>query len=213
MRKLIWTAAASVAAMLWAVQAQAAPLPPGSDIPATVTPNTLGAQLATTGAQSFSLPGTTGKVTEWVYRDKVTGDLDFVYQFTVTGLTHGHIEHLTAFDYTNVNILDAGYIVDSASHVAPIDINRNGGGDTPSFNFAPPNGVIKGQTSDLLVLKTTASKFDNNGFIGLIDGGGTTKLGFEPIVPEPSSLALLCAAAFGMGGYAWRRRKLSLKQA
>jgi hypothetical protein len=213
MRRLILGLVASLGVLALASAAQATLLAPGTSTAGVAIADTRGALLADTGVKPFSFPGTSGTVEEWVYRDTVTGNLDFVYQASVGG-SSGLLEKVTGASYAKFTT-DVGYIA-VASGVAPATVSRSSlgadNGAVVSFNF--PDGsatgaILHGQTSDLLVIKTNSPDFQG-GSIGLIDGGGTTVPGFAP-GPAPNTL-VLAGAAFAslmIGGAVWRRRQAS----
>jgi hypothetical protein len=212
MRKFLWSSAALVGVLAWAVPAQASSLLPGQDITATVSSNTLGTLVADTGVKTFNFGSTPNKGTyeERVYIDTVTGKLDFVLNFSVTS---GIIEHLSTSSFANFTT-DVGYLNDG--NIAPNDISRSSiagdNGATVEFNFKAGIGVTSGQSADTMIIKTNATMIDP-GEIGLIDGTSSPPLaGFAPALPEPSSLALLATGALGLGGYTWRRHRLALLQ-
>jgi hypothetical protein len=232
MRKLIWSTIAALGVALLGTQAWATPLPPNTEppVPTSLTTVTWGSTPVATFTSTFSYGSgankTQGTVTEKVFTDTAAGhvgQLDFVYTFSVNPSNsgpsasrsgvNGHAKRLTATDYTGAIIYDAGYIGVSGG-IAPTTVDRDSFGDVVAFNFDVGNGVTAGNHSDTLVFKTTSTQYVP-GNTNLIDGGTATVGGFAPVgvVPEPSSLALLCTGILGMGGYAWRRRKLSLVQA
>jgi hypothetical protein len=231
MRKLIGSLAAILAVAGSATQSRATPLPPNTQPPiaTSVTTKTWGSTPIATYSSAFTF-GTgankaQGTLTEKVFTDTAAGhvgELDFVYSFTVNPSNsgpsstrsgaNGHVKRITATDYTNANIYNAGYLV-VANGTAPQTMDRDSTGSVVAFNFNVGNGVTAGHFSDTLVFKTTATKYVP-GNTNLIDGGTVSVGGFSPNpVPEPSSLALLCTGVLGLSGYAWRRRKLALRQA
>ena len=96
--------------------------------------------------------------------------------------------------------LPGGIFVDGTA--IPVSVDRNGVGDVVGFSFTPPNSseIQPGQTSEVLVIATDATKY-TAGNSSVIDGGVTTVASFEPMtaasVPEPTTfgfLALGCGA-------------------
>jgi hypothetical protein len=74
-----------------------------------------------------------------------------------------------------------------------------GDGSTITFQYEPSegDGIAPGETSDIILVKTNASSYDEDGDASFIDGGGANIDGvlLEPagpmVVPEPMSLGLL----------------------
>jgi hypothetical protein len=147
--------------------------------------------------------GDTGSVTEWVVADANNtfgaGDLDFIYQFTVTG---GDIGRLTGSSYGSetTDVYDGGWAGTVAGTVAPLNATNNGTGGV-AFNFQP--SVKTGSTSYQLIVETSNTGYIP-GFIGLLDSNGGTVNGFAPS-PEPGSVGLLLGGLFGLGLFVTRR--------
>jgi hypothetical protein len=206
------------AVVLFAVPGYGNVLPPG---PSSVAPDVFannggagyGAILANTGVQAFNFAGDTGSVQQIVTTDPVTGFLDFLTEVNVTG---GELEHVTVANFSgagfgSVSYPDVGYdtiacltgigcAAPGPNVIAPTTVNTLNN-VAISFNFAA--GVMPGQESELLVVKTDARTF-GAGTIGLIDGGGATLGGYAPS-PEPSQVGLLLGGLFAAGLFLTRR--------
>jgi hypothetical protein len=189
-------------------------LPPGGTIasPSSMIIMSTGPSLANTGALPFSFVGDTGTVTEIVFQDTITGNLDFVYQVTVAT---GFIGGVTGFNFagfmTNVGFgtpanNQCGGGIACTGTVAPSSIQRSADGSVVQFNFNPN---ISGVTTYALEIQTDASGF-TSGSIGLIDGGGATLNGFAPSnsVPEPATNSLLGAGLVSLFALAGWRKKI-----
>jgi len=166
-----------------------------SPAPSVISVQT-GPLLANTGALPFSFVGDTGTVSEIVFTDLATGNLDFVYQVSVAT---GVIGALTGYNFagftTNVGYgtpanLQCAFSISCSGTVAPSSIASSADGSVISFNFNPN---VSGAITYALEIRTNASSY-TTGSIGLIDGGGATLNGYAPAsVPEPSSMLLLGA--------------------
>lgn len=207
--------AVTALAVVFAPVARADSLLPGGTIisPSSMIIASTGPLLADTGALPFSFVGNTGTVSEIVFTDSVTGNLDFVYQVTVTA---GLIGALTGFNYgssaTNVGYgtpanFQCGGSISCSGTVAPTSILRSADGSVVTFDFNP---AVLGATTYALEIQTNASGF-TSGSIGLIDGGGATLNGFAPSnltsVPEPATNALLGAGLVSLFALAHLRKK------
>ena len=187
--------------------AQAVLLAPGGTV-VPVSADAAGSLLADTGLMAFSFgtPLVTGTVRELVVADTLnpfgSGDLTFIYQ--VSDAT-GDVGRLTGSSFagwlTDVSVF-TGHPPLVAGSASPITIDRTiGAGDVVGFNFSPK--LFPGDTSLALLIRTNATTF-GAGSIGVIDGGGTTLVGFAP-APEPAYAGLLLGGLFGLGLLVARR--------
>lgn len=207
---------------------RATTLPPGGCIGFCVAPlstvETLtasGASVASTGVVPFTgvdalgLTHFTGIGEENVIRDSTTGDLDFLFQFA--SLTGDPIANFSTTSFVNVVAnVGVGPVGDDlfsspGGTQAPNTILRNGvPGNTITFSFAGSGGVPNGVESLALIVKTDTPFFTRGAF-NFTDGGVSTIAGFGPSpIPEPSSMALLCAGLLVLGG-GLRRRKIATR--
>lgn len=205
--------AATALALVFAPVGRADSLLPGGTIssPSSVISVQTGPLLADTGALPFSFVGDTGTVSEIVFTDSVTGNLDFVYQVNVaTGL----IGDLTGFNFAGFTT-DVGYgtpansqcafSISCSGTVAPSSIARSADGSVVTFDFNPN---VSAATTYALEIRTNASGF-TSGSIGLLDGGGATLNGFAPSasVAEPATSGLLGAGLVSLFALARLRKK------
>jgi len=160
-----------------------------------------------------SVGGLSISIFEQVILDSGTGHLDFVYTVTNLAASTNAVERFTVSNFgtgatgTNPNQVDAGYV--SNTNVKPDTVDRPGGssGDVIGWNFSTGGGILHGQSSDVLVVKTNADAF-TAGFTSTIDGQAVNLAGYQPtVVPEPSTMAIAGLGALGMIGYGLRRRK------
>jgi hypothetical protein len=167
-------------------------------------------------AVPFSDAEFTGELNQAVFLES-GGTLDFAYQLQDSS-SFTDVAGLTVIDFLG-STLDVG----TAHGTAPFSggsigasASRDSAGDAITFSFgATP--LAPGETSDVFLIQTNATAFDQNGFISatgtnsiLVEGSAV----FEPIplpavaaagVPEPVLLPLLGAALLGMAGGRWRR--------
>jgi hypothetical protein len=151
--------------------------------------------------------GDTGTVSEWVVADANNtfgaGDLDFIYQVTVTGPpTVSDIGRLTGSSYGSqtTDVYDGGWAGTVPGTVAPINATNTGTGGV-AFNFSPT--IKGGSTSYQLIVETSVTGYVA-GSIGLLDTNGGTVAGYAPS-PEPGSVGLLLGGLFGLGLFVTRR--------
>ena len=138
-------------------------------------------------------------------------NLDFYYQFTNTSSSRDAVARITTADFSGflAEAFQSPGAVDTlfpAGSVAADTVDRSASGAVIGFNFLPggTNTLDNGTTSYTLVLRTNAEVF-TDGTIGVIDGSGTTTLGFAPAIPEPETYALM-AAGLGLLGFLRRRQ-------
>jgi hypothetical protein len=194
--------AISAALLLMAGSANATILLPGTTVVPGAFAGSPGTLLATVtspftsvlGAQDFS-----GTVTEAVYRDSVTGLLDFAYQFTnnASGVAQP-IEQNTDGSYAGFTTdvyfeIGATFGPFTTGTKAPVDATRPLSGVNVSFDYPIPNGVTAGTSSAIELIKTNATAF-GPGTVSFINQGTVTLTNFlapSSAVPEPGTLALL----------------------
>jgi hypothetical protein len=171
---------------------------PLSDPTATVLTSTTG---AFDGAGIIQ-----GTYNESVVRES-SGTLDFVYQFTNSPLSLTSIERVTMYHFTGFTT-DVGFVNGSGTQ-PPTSATSSPAGAVVGFGFLAADAVPAGGTSDLLIIRTNATQYDNTGTFTFQGGGATTVPGFAPssvVVPEPSALALTGLGGFVMVVVAARRR-------
>jgi hypothetical protein len=201
--------------------------PGGSGSPDNFTSLSGVTLLASTSITDSGPNGFSFTFNEAVY-SSASGTLDFLYQvdntssaFTATVnpattclssgcgayyLTQESNENFAGFTtdvgyITNGSTLPGSIFSDGTG--APDTVDRSADGTTVDFNFGiSGSNIAPGVTTDVLVIATNATNWDNNGDLGLtfadvsLDPSGV----YEPInSPEPSSLLLLSSGLVGLG--------------
>jgi PEP-CTERM motif len=193
--------------------AGATPLPPGTSVtvidPFTGSPGTLLASVSAPFVSALGVSDFSGTATESVYRDSVSGNMDFVYQFNNNTSSSKSIEQMSDASYgaftTDVfTSIGPSFGLFTAGGVLPASANRSPTGGNIAWQYS---GLTPGTTSAILMIKTNAPSFQA-GTVGFINSGTVTMTGFLAPAPEPSFYGLL---AVGLIGLIWasRRRKVS----
>jgi hypothetical protein len=160
---------------------------------------------ASTGGAFTSSGGATdytGNYTTMVISDTARGGLlDFLYRFTVTGGTND-IGRATASDFTGFTT-DVGYVTGTNSGAAgiPITVDRTTASPV-GFNFGAGFGT--GVSSAVLVIETNATLW-TAGNLSFLNNKTSDNPAFAPVVPEPSTWAMMLAG-FGLLGFAAMRK-------
>jgi hypothetical protein len=173
-------------------------------------PTFSGPALDTVSGSVLSIPSIPGKPTftaaysSSVFTDAISGDLDFVYNVSISSLSGDIVDTLTMSDFddyiTGVGAGGPGVAPDST-------VNEIGGIFHVTFNTA--GGIGAGEQSETIVLETDATNF-TAGTFSAQDGSVAALQGFMPAAatPEPSSFILLGSGLFAAAGMI--RRKLSV---
>jgi hypothetical protein len=148
-----------------------------------------------------------GNLITSVYSDPATRGLDFTYQIVADPGYPDTLQTLSVSNYSEVwdggveYSTDVYYVTGSgAAETYPTTVNLSswGPGDTITLNYVASDGegIGPGQTSDIVVVKTNATQFDENGNMAFSDGASDNEICYEPagplvVVPEPMSLGLL----------------------
>jgi hypothetical protein len=177
-----------------------------------------GAIVASAGPLAAGMGNLNGVFKLAVMTDALSGNLDFLYQFT-TSPGSDAVEHITGSSFGwdgGLTADDVGYETTNAADVALFTVPTltNGGSLTPvtadrsvgtgaviSFNWTG-TPAWTGE-SYVLVIRTSAKTLQS-GFANAIDGGTATVNGFAP-APEPSKIGLLLGGLFAAALFAARR--------
>src|SRR5262249_35916040 len=134
----------------------------------------------------------------------------FYYQFANNANSRDSVARITNVDFTGFTTA-LGFRIDGSTltgpgfadgTVAPVTGDRNSpAGDVVGFSFNPPDSakILPGTTSNVLVISTNATRFQQ-GTVNIIDGGVTSVAAFEPqaAVPEPSQVLWLSMGLIGL---------------
>jgi hypothetical protein len=215
MKKFRYSSVATIGllGLMLAPTGLAAVLNPGdANIPATAFGSISGTILADTGVQAFGIPFFTGNFRQIVVRDSVTGFLDFIYEFEVTGGAAG-VGRMSTTDFQN-QFTDVGYcptcldVINlngaNDSNRFPAFLDRSSNGSTISFDFS--GEVTTGGDTDPLVIKTHSLTF-GQGSTTLLDGGQARLNSFATTIPEPTSAGLVLGGLV-VGGLLLNRRRV-----
>jgi hypothetical protein len=213
MRNLVLAASAAFAMIAAAPAAQANVLAPGAS--GSPDPLSLGVGstlVADTGSLSFTNSAFSGMIDEWVYEDTAnpfgSGDLTWVIQVANDPSSSDAIARVTAGNFSTF-MTDVG---DNGGVNAPSLVDRDTPGHTIGFSWAPTGGLLAGETSDLLMIATNATRFAT-GSLAVIDSETSDLTGYAPsAVPEPATWALMLLGFAGLGVAGYRRpRKASAR--
>ena len=160
MKTLLLAASAAFAMVAAAPAAQAIVLDPGTSGSPDLLSLGVGSTLvANTGSLSFSNSAFSGTIDEWVYKDTAnsfgSGDLTWIIQVANSANSSDAMARVTAGNFATF-MTDVG---DDGEHNAPSLVDRDTPGHTIGFSWAATGGLLAGQTSDLLMIDTNASRF------------------------------------------------------
>ena len=175
----------------------------------------IGATVADTGLEPIVGTGGvyTANLRSIVIVDNTTGFLDFLYQVLKTG-GQDAISQITVANFQTPFTTDVGVCTACANLLAGVtgfsasteDERSIGTGDVVRWNYGTGAISGNGMASNILVIKTNASRFAP-GDINTIDGGVTSSTAFQPTtVPEPGTLGLVLSGLFAVGFVARRGR-------
>jgi len=215
LRPLCGAAMVGLLGLALTATAHAAPLPAGGlllPVPQETDP-TGGTPIASLSS-NFVAPGAySGVLRSLVIANDASnplGGLTFIYQVLNDGISGGNSIGRLSVDSFGGFLTDVSYQV-AINEVAPAYADRGVNGSIVGFNFFPYQGdphagfLSPGDLSSVLVVQTDARKY-HNVLASIIDGSITQAESFGPVVPEPSTLALLGICTSGLGLAVWRRR-------
>ncbi len=210
MKKRVFLAASAAFVMVAAAPAaQARVLDPGtSGSPDSLSLGVGSTLVANTGLLSFSNSAFSGTLVESVYKDTnnsfAPGDLTWIIQVTNSPASSDAIGRVTAGNFAGF-MTDVG---DNGGANAPDLVDRDTPGHTIGFSWAETGGLVVGDTSDLLLIDTNASRFIP-GTLAVINSQTSDLMGFQPsAVPEPATWAMMLIgfAGLGVAGYRGSRK-------
>ncbi len=209
MKTVLLAASAAFAMVAAAPAAQAIVLDPGtSGSPDLLSLGSGSTLVANTGSLPFSNSAFSGTIDEWVYEDTAntfgSGDLTWVIQVVNSANSSDAMARVTAGNFATF-MTDVG---DNGGANAPSLVDRDTPGHTIGFSWAATGGLLAGQTSDLLMIDTNASRF-TTGTLAVINSQTSDLSAYEPsAVPEPPTWAmmLLGFAGLGVAGYRGSRK-------
>jgi hypothetical protein len=195
-----------------AASAAATPLFPGATAFAVGEPDPTGGVLIAGGVPiPFATAQYSGTLTSSVILGDPSnpfGGLTFTYLLTNDVTSTGEIERLTVNDYMGF-LTDVSYQIPTLSTIPTLN-NRSIAGDVLGFTFiGAPLGagtLTPGSVSALLVIQTDAPAFAPT-IASVIDGTVASVPSFGPLVPEPSTWALLAAGSACLLAVEYLRRR------
>ena len=189
------------------VTLHAAPLNPGTTIPAPNEPGqpSAGATLLASSTVNFVAPFSfTGTLTSEVWNNDASSpfgpaSLTFTYQFNIDASSGNAVDRFTISSFSGY-LTDASYSLGSSgsvvpqllpSVVAPLSVGRAPAGDIVRWVFEDGFGnatLAPGDSSALLVVQTSATAWQNT--IGGVSDGSTANVSsFAPaVIPEPGTV-------------------------
>ena len=187
----------------------ATPLLPGVTAPGPgdlFIPSDFGAVLASTGVMPWAgvLGFPTGQYEEIVVRDTITGDLDFLYQFSVKSdeVSSSSTISFSGFTTDVGDCPGCANLVPAVNKYFTASTIYRGNADV-TFEWSPvittsPTPRVSG--SYVLVVATDATTWVP-GYISWLDGSPGIFPGFAPggVVPEPATMLLLGPAWLALG--------------
>jgi hypothetical protein len=152
-----------------------------------------------------------GKVRHRVIRSDIDGTLDFYWRVIPernplgTHVADGYIRILRVFELGGID-KDADWRSDGEGNKAPINARHFDNG-TVNFRFEDSVLMPTDNSSYWFFLDTQATSYSDTGLFGLIGFGGSNPSGdssdffpaFVPVIPEPTSAALLVLAGILRG--------------
>ena len=142
-----------------------------------------------------------GTYTAQVYKDSNTGDLDFLYTFTVST---GIIDGVSTFGYAGF-ITNVGYLSPSSGRT-PDSVSRSSTGSVINWSYDTIGSVLPGQSTATLAIFTNSQHYVK-GFASVIDSGVGSVAGFAPTIPDGGTTVMLLGGA--LLGLAALRRKFA----
>lgn len=176
-------------------------LNPNTVVPAVYEPDPAGALVQLDQISADYVAGDIqGTVISTVYSgdaNNVWGGLTFTYKIISSQLSTEGVHRLTVGSTFGPFQTDVSYDGTTLPRVLPADIDRSFTGNVIGFNFDTPAVILPGQNSALLVIQTDAQA-STTGIASVINNTTATVVTLVPLVPEPTTAALLGLGAFAL---------------
>jgi len=141
-----------------------------------------------------------GTLDNRVFREDVSGTLDFIYSVTLDP-NSGQVGAIRTSGFTGFSS-DVDFRIDSLGTVDPASAQRFTGADAGDINFEfSPTAILGGQSSQFCFIKTTATDYNLSGLTDISADYGAGDQGFSSALatyaptattatPEPSGLLI-----------------------